>query len=415
MQTDNNNKLENKPFNWHILFIISLISIIMGVYRDGFAAFFPFIQSEFNLTRGEIGIYVTFLYFSSSIVSVFIGRLVDLIGAKMSMASGTLLVGILLLLHSISPNFISLLILATVAGLGVSINAPAANKGINESFSQKWRSTATGIWSTAFPVGGLLAASFLPYLGVLFGWRKAVIFPGILAILCTFLIIIFYKNETNSRKRITKTDTELFLKGLFQLFSNIDLLTISIYGFFWGAVSGAITTHFTLFLFLDYKLSASLAGFGFALVQVGSIVSRPGWGIISDRILNNNKRKAFLIMGFLFFVLTIILGTFLKNMNPPISVIFLLSFLVGCTGRGWNGIFFSAVPEMVKKEEVGGAIGLSLLFPRIGLFLSPPIFGYIADVKGAYESSWFFLGLLMFLASVGQYYFYMKNKKVKND
>jgi len=419
MYINENENIECKNFNWSILFVMSLVSIVMGIYRDGFAVFFPFLQKEFDLTRAQIGLYVSFLYFSSSFVSVFTGRLVDLKGVKWGMVSGTLLVGILLILHSIAQNFLFLLVLAVFSGFGMSINAPAANKGISEWFPQKWRSTATGIWSTAFPIGGLLAASLLPFLGILLGWRKAIIFPGTLALSCTFLILTFYHDKRSKGNNIKKNEinTVSFWKGFGQLVNNIDLLALSIYGFFWGAVSGAISTHFTLFLFLDYGLSESIAGLGFAFVQFGSILGRPGWGVISDRLLGVNRRKAFLFMGFLFFIITLILGIFLKNTNPSLVIIFLLAFLVGCTGRGWNGLFFSSVPEMVRKEQIGGAIGLSLFFARVGILLAPPIFGYIADFKGTYDLSWLLLGLIMLLASIIQYLlFYVKNnlRKKKN-
>src|SRR5665648_1001436 len=406
MNININKNREDKHFYWLILIIISLASIVMGIYRDGFAVFFPLLQREFDLTRAQIGLYISFLYFSSSFVSVFTGRLVDLKGVKWGMASGTLLVG----------NFLFLLVLAVFSGFGMSINAPAANKGISEWFPQKWRSTATGIWSTAFPLGGLLSAILLPPLGILLGWRKAIIFPGVLALLCTFLILSFYHDKRSEIDDVKKdqTDSISFWKGLGQLVNNIDLLAISTYGFFLGATAGAISTHFTLFLYLDYGLSETAAGLGFAIVQFGSILGRPGWGLICDSFLKADRRKAFLFIGFLFFLITLVFGLFLKSMNRSLAIIFFLAFLTGCSGRGWNGLFFSSVPEMVREEQVGAAIGLSLLFVRVGIMLTPPIFGYIADIRNSYDFSWLLLGLMMFLASIGQYIFYIKSQhKIK--
>lgn len=406
-------KGEKKQFNWSILFMISLASIVMGIYRDGVAALFPFVQIEFGLTRAQLGLYITFLYFTSSLFSIFSGRLVDLKGSKWGIISGVLFVGILLILHYIVPNYIILLMLAAFAGLGLSINPSAANKGITEWFPQKWRSTATGIWSTSFPIGGLLAASLLPLLGILIGWRKAILFPGLLALLCAFLILSFYQNKEREKVDFNKYDANSisFWKGLNQLINNIDLVAISTYGFFLGAAAGAITAHFTLFLYLDYGLTESAAGLGFAAVHFGSILGRPGWGLICDRFLGANKRKAFLFIGILFILITLVFGLFLKNLNPSFTIIFILAFLVGWSGRGWNGLFYSSIPEMVREEQVGVAIGLSLLFARAGMLLSPPIFGYIADLRNSYNFSWLFLGLVFFLASIGQYLFYIKAQR----
>jgi len=407
----NPNEIEKKKFNWSILFIISLSSVVMGIYRDGFTTLFPFLQREFDLTRTQLGLYSVFLYFSSLLVSIYGGRLVDLKGSKWGMTSGVLFVGICLILHSIAPNFIVLLVLTAFAGLGMSLNVPAANKGITEWFPTKWWSTVIGIWSTAFPIGGLLAAGLLPLLGILVGWRKAIIFPGVLALLYSFFLLYFYQDKRREKDNFKKdgANSISFWKGLSQLINNIDLLAISIYGFFLGVAAGVIYTHFTLFLYLDYGLTERVAGLGFAVVQFGSILGRPGWGLICDRFLGANKRKAFLFIGFLFLLITLVFGLFLKRINPSPTIIFFLAFLTGFSGRSWNGLFFSSIPEVVREEQVGRAIGLSLLFTRSGILLAPPIFGYIADLRNSYDLSWLFSGLIMFLASVGQYLFYIKH------
>ncbi|MDD4765768.1 MAG: hypothetical protein PHS39_07885 [Atribacterota bacterium] len=52
----NGNKTEaNNKFNWNKLIILSLSSIILGLYRDGFSALFPFIERDLSLSRAELG------------------------------------------------------------------------------------------------------------------------------------------------------------------------------------------------------------------------------------------------------------------------------------------------------------------------------------------------------------------------
>lgn len=341
-------KNKNHHFNWVTLMIISLASIVMGIYRDGITVLFPFFQKDFDLSRGELGLYITFLYFTSSLVSIFSGRLVDIKGSKWGMIFGVLSVGIFLALHSMAPNFSILLVLAAFAGFGLSVNAPAANKGISESFPLKWRSTATGIWSTAFPIGGLLAASILPMLGMMIGWRKTILLPGILALLCVFIISNFYQVNGKEELHLNNKNNVSFWKSIRKLINNFDLMLLSIYGFFLGAVTGSISTHFTLFMYMDYDISKSIAGIGFACLQFGSILGRPGWGLICDKYLGTNKRKAFLIIGFTFLIIALIFGLFFTGSNPSLIMILILAFLTGCTGRGWQGIFFASIPETVK-------------------------------------------------------------------
>jgi sugar phosphate permease len=410
----NQNKA-NEYFNWKVLFIISLSSIAMGVYRDGISSLFPFLQNEFGLTRTQVAFYSTSLYIASTSFSIFSGRLVDLKGAKWGMIFGILLVGFFLIVHAMAPNFIILLGLAACAGLGMSINPSATNKGITEWFPQRWRNSATGIWSTSFPIGGALAASFLPILGILIGWRKSLIVPGFFILFCGLLVFLIYRDKERLQNNLKKynTKTVSFWKGFSNLSKNSELIAISVFGFFLGATEGAILTHFTLFLYLDYGLNESIAGLGFAFVQFGSISGRLLWGVVCDRFLNADRRKTFIILGFIFLLTTLVFGLFLKQMHPSIIILYFLAFLAGSSGRGWDGLFFPSVTEIVKKEQVGVAIGLSVLFIRAGILLSPPIFGYIADLRGAYDLSWLLLGLIMFSTSIAQYLLFIRRIKRK--
>ena len=400
-------------FHWKILLIISLVSMVMGIYRDGFASLFPFLQREFELTRAQMGSFITVIYIAGSVFSIFTGRLVDQKGSKWGLISGILLVGTLLLLHSIVPNFATLLVMAALAGLGISINAPAANKGITEWFPYQWRGIATGIWSAALPVGALLAAVLLPFFGNLMGWRKAILFPGTLALLCALLVSRLYQDRGKEKDDFHQFDESQasFWKSFRQLLTNTDLMAISIYGFFLGTVAGAITSHYTLFLYLDYGLNERIAGLGFAFVQFGSIMGKPVWGFICDKFLGANKNKSFLWMGFSF-IITIIVGIpWLNRWSFSLTLIYFSAFLIGFSGRGWHGLYFSSIPEMVRKEQVGFAMGLVMLFLRLGILLTPPLFGYLADLRNSYDFSWFLLGFIMFIASIGQYVFFIRRQR----
>jgi len=191
-------------------------------------------------------------------------------------------------------------------------------------------------------------------------------------------------------------------------------MIISLFGFFLGSTSSVITAHFTLFLFLDYELPKTVAGLGFAVVQFGSISGRAAWGFLCDRVLQTDKRKTFFLMGILFSFIALVLSLFLKNINPSILLLYLLAFLVGFSGYGWPGLYNAAITETVAEENVGIAIGLASLFMRSGMMLAPPIFGYIADLHGSYNLSWFLLGILLLIAATSQYLLSRKKYSSKN-
>lgn len=413
-QENKNNNQAN--FNWSVLMIISLSSIVAGLYRDGFAALFPFLRDDFNLTRAQLGLHSTFFFFAMVLVIIISGRIVDHKGSRWSLLYGLLFMGIFLIIHSFVYSYLWLLILAAFTGLVVSISLPAASKGIVEFFPQKWRNMAFGIRGTAFPFGGMLGSIAFPFMAIMMGWRKTILLPGILAFLCVFLTLKFYQDNGKGKENLKKNrENRLsFWKDFKKLIRNTDLMTISFFGFFLGVTTSAIANHFALFLYLDFGFTEHYAGLGFAGVQAGSIVGRLIWGIICDKFLRSNRSKTFLYMGFLFTIFSFILA-WLGEINPSFTVLFIFAFLVGCTGRGWQGIYPSYVTETVKEEKIGMGISFSVLFTHSGIMIASPIFGYIADLNNSYQLSWILLGVIMFLASLTQYIVYINlNTKKEN-
>lgn len=405
------NKKEKDKFSWFMLFLIFFVGVATGIYRDGFSVLFPLLQEDFGLTRAQLGLHSTFFFLGNAFAALFTGRLVDLKGSKWGLIYGVFTMGFLCILHSIAPNFLILLLLGVLTGIAVSINLPSSTRGIIENFPKKWRGTAFGMQSTGFPVGGMAGAILLSLLGVSLGWRKTIIIPGLIAFICVFAIICFYKDKkfknisTDSKD---ETSNISLLKSYRKLFKNRELVSFSVFGFFLGAVSGSISNHFTIFLYLDYDLSASVAGLGFAIVQLGSVFGRLGWGITCDKLLNFNKRKTFLYLGISFTLVSLMLGMFFKNISPPIIILFVLAFLIGYSGRGWQGLYLASVSDMVEDKYNGIAIGFSSVLFRIGLMVAPPIFGFIADIRGSYDISWILLGFILLITSVAQYLIYAK-------
>ena len=123
--------------------------------------------------------------------------------------------GIFMILHSLAPNFIVILLLACFAGIAVSTNLPATTKGIVEWFPQKWQNNALGIQTTGFPIGGMLAAILLPFMGDLIGWRKTILLAGIFPLICSFVILRFYynkvKNNIKKMKRIMRLSGKVLI------------------------------------------------------------------------------------------------------------------------------------------------------------------------------------------------------------
>ena len=415
-------KIQKSKLQFKFLMLLSTTYLASGINMQGLLSMMPFLREEFALTRAQAGLYSTFYFLTATIVAIISGSLVDRFGSKKGMVFGATSIGLLMIIHAAAPNFILILILALLAGIGFSIITPSVNKAIMRNVAPERRAVSMGIMQSGGGIGGFLGASLLPLLGVRIGWRLAILFSGIFAVAIGIFISRYFKEEEDESNRAEaasssdqkqkfggkpdlagqagagEQETSLSFKDSFlHLLNNKKLLSICVMGLVFSLASGAIPTHYTLYLTQDLNMSRTLAGLCLGILQIGGIIGRPFWGGFSDKILEGNRSKGLIIIGFTLTALIFIFSFFITRLNPPVLVVFLFSFLLGFVAWGWNGLHLTTVAELATEKFTGMATGLALIFIRTGVVISPPIFGHLADVTSTYFYSWLVSGLFILL------------------
>lgn len=395
--TTDNNKLQYK-----FLFLLSTVYLAVDLNVQGFLSLMPFIREEFQITRAEAGLYFTCYFSIATIIAIFSGRIADSIGSKKGTVIGAIAVGALFILHALAPYFFVILILAFITGLAFSIITPSLNKAVMEKVAGKNRATSMGIMHMGGGVGGFLGASLLPVLAENFGWRTGIIISGFLAICIGLFIHRFYREKNNNQEqkknagytRLTFTDS---FKMLLQ---NRQLLIVCGLGLALGTSIGAVPAHYTMYVTQDLNTSRTMAGFCLGIIQIGGIVGRPGWGWVSDKFLHGNRIRGLMLVGLSLVVVTLFYAFYITRYNPSLFLIGLSSFILGIVALGWMGLFFTTVAELVSPRLTGIGTGFALIFTRSGAVISPPVFGYIADVYGSYLLSWLAMSLVVFIITL---------------
>lgn len=385
------NKLQYK-----FLFIISTAYLAVDINMQGFLALMPFVREEFALSSSKAGLYSSFYFLLATIVAVFSGRIVDKIGSKTGLVVGTTSIGILMFFHSRAPNFTLILFLAFLTGLFFSIITPSLNKAVMQRTAPKNRATSMGVMQMGGGIGGFTGATFLPFLGEKFGWRNAVLFSALIALMVGIFIFIFFKeqNKKDAAEDSSKKAQPNFKDSMLKLFQNKNLLLVCLFGLVLGFNSSAVPAHYTLYLTQDIDMSRTAAGFAFGLLQIGGIIGRPLWGFLNDKLLNGSRTKGLVIVGLSLTAVMIYYSNFISAFNPSRYTIYLSSLILGFVTLGWMGLYFTAVIELASEKLAGIGTGLSLVFIRFGVLLSPPIFGLLADLNSSYQLSWLGLSIL---------------------
>jgi len=314
----------------------------------------------------------------------------------------------LIFAHIFAPSFNIILVLAALCGIGFSIVSPGATKGVTDLFSPARRGTAMGILFMGWSIGGLAGSAFLPVIAQYFGWRSATVVMGGYMLITITIFQLYFKESTDEQSTAAEHSAEKFnlKEGFRLLLDNKKLHLLCLRAFVLGSVSGTLAAHYTLFVHLDYGYSMVFSGIGFAFLNAGSVLGRPAWGLINDRLLKGRQDIGFLLinlMNALMFASFVLFYGFTEV--PAVWIILAATFIAGFSTRGWPGVFFAAVSRDADRGNTGMSAGLALVFVRLGITLSPPVFGFVADITGSYEYSWILMVLFTLISGVA---FFMK-------
>ena len=158
------------------------------------------------------------------------------------------------------------------------------------------------------------------------------------------------------------------------------------------------TTYFVLFLHEAAALPVVGAAALFAVINGVAMVTRIGWGLLSDRYFQGKRRPVLLII-----ILLTVGSAVLAAVMPPHGPWILaagLAVLLGASAFAWTAVLGTLVIEVAGRESAGSALSLVQLIAAPASLLGPPMFGLLVDQSGSYRFAWLVLACVGALSLV---------------
>ncbi len=382
-------------FRWVVLGMATLMQVAVSLPQQTPAAIGPLLSHSLGLSRVELGLLTSAIWGGMLIGMLPFGMLVDRFGERsMLLIGGSLLAGFLLL-ASRASGFRPLFLALVPAAVGASAASPGGTRALAAWFEPRLRGTAMGVRQTGVTAAGVLAALLLPPIALAYGWRAAFVTVAVLAVAGMLAFVLFYR-EPATAPRAGRRHLELAA-----LVRSRTWLAATAYGWVFMGALGSVVAYLSVALVQDAGLSLVQAGLLLAILQVGGIAGRLGFGILSDRL---GSRGAVMSLSAALAVLACLAMALLDHRGTPGSVLVGLAFLLGLSCMGWNALYITLTAEVVPIQHAATAVGAGTTVTFIGMLAVPPVFGLIADRGGSYAWSWFALaawagaGLLVSLA-----------------
>lgn len=320
------------------------------VIRSAPAVMIPELSQSFSLDTIRLVTIVGTYYYTYSTCSLIAGIALDRFGAKYSLFTGALILGIGCFLFMISSQF-SGVTGRLFQGAGCAFAFPGCVYLASKGFSAKSLATAIG-FTQCFGMLGGSAGQFVvgplieKGMNINTFWLSTGIFTIIVAIGLWFITpanIIENKTENVEKKQSLLSPYKI-------VFSNPQ-------SWFCGIISGLLFAPTTIFAMTwavdffqkDRALDFHTATISSAMVAFGWVFGCPLLGYITDKL---KRRKPVLIFGALLMIVALIQLLYFPNILPTKFSMFLLGVASGAAMIPYS-IIKEANPDHVKGSATG--------------------------------------------------------------
>jgi len=285
-------------------------------------------------------------------------------------------------------------------GVAESVVMPAMLIFLSHWFTREERSKANTFLFLGNPITVLWMSILSGYLVNSFGWRGMFIIEGVPAILWAFIWWAVYADRPKDAKWLSETETRAVenalaaeqqaikpVKNYREAFRSPKVLALAFIHFFW---------NIGMYGFIMWLPSILKTASGLGIVATGWLSAAPyllavplmlaaSW--FSDKY---QQCKAivvtFLGLGAVCFIASFTLGA------SHFWFSYTLLVLAGGAMYTPYGPFFAAVPEMIPRNVVAGAMSFVVCFGALGSFVGAWIVGYLNGLTGSPAASFVFMG-----------------------
>jgi len=393
---------------WIIIALIALATTINYIDRQSLSVIAPIISKEFGLSNQDYSWLPFWFLFAYSLMQIFSGRLIDLIGTKRGFSLSIIWWSIANMLHALGQGLASFSVYRFLLGVGEAGNYPAGLKAIAEWFPKKERATAVGLINAGTGLGAILAPPIVAFLVIYFGWRAAFVMTGAIGFVW-FVAWQFVYAKPEEHSRITDEELELIARD------REDIGTAEPprpwHAFLrhkevWGLILGRFVCDGAFYFFVFWlpkyltdvrKFEISQIGyFGwipFLAADIGAIAG--GWfcgSLIKRGRSVDFARKLMIWIGALI-VPVILLAS---RVDSPLAALFLIA--VGMFGiQVKSSSLFTIPADLFRSKDVAFVWGLSGAAGSFGGMLFQPLVGWL--VTNASYAPVFWIAAFMHIAS----------------
>lgn len=165
-------------------------TIINYLDRQTLSLLAPFLKVQYHWTNTDYAYIAIAFRVAYAIGQTAFGRLIDRIGTRRGLSLTVACYSLTSIFTPLANGLYSFGLFRFLLGAGESPNWPAATKAVSEWFPKEERGLATAFFDSGSSIGGAIAPIVILPIYFRWGWRPAVVIPGLLGF---FWILLWRK------------------------------------------------------------------------------------------------------------------------------------------------------------------------------------------------------------------------------
>jgi len=338
----------------------------------------PQLGPEAGLAPTSVGLFVAITSIIAGISGVLSGGLIMRWGPIRVLQAAVLAAGLgMLLVTSASPWLLALA--AVLMGCAAGPYNPASAQVLTGLTASRWQPFVFSLKQTGVPLGGMLAGVTLPLAAIAIGWRSGVLGIAVLAVIIALsLQHLHYKFPSQGPANRGRSLSAVIIGPVKLVAQDNVLCRLTLSACAFSSAQLTFVAFHTVYLTEAVEWSLINAGVAFACIQAGGVVGRISWGLAAGNAVTPER----LLIGLGLLTSLGLCGVAMFDSTWSFGLVAFLSFLLGSSGMGWNGLVLAQIATRAPPGQAAFATGGLQLVMFLGSVVMPPIFAVIVALGG---------------------------------
>lgn len=355
----------------------------------------PAAATDIGVDAKLVGVFTAIAHLFGMAAGLMTGAFIRRFGA-IRVSQTTMVFAALGLAALIMATPVTAVLAAVLLGLCYGPVNPSSTDILARVSPARWRPLFFSIKQTGMPAGAALAGALLPAIVLVQGWQAALATAGAMVLVTAVLVQPLRRRLDTTRDAGAPIRAGGIVEPLTLVWRTPALRHLAVVAFSFAGTQVALATLYVVFLTSALALPLTTAGALYAILQGGAIIGRLFWGWLADRHVPAIRLLSGLglTMG-----AAMVVGGMMAP-DWPLWLIGAISFVIGLTTHGWNGIFLAEVVKHAPAERMADASGGIQFANLAGVACGPPLFALIVTASDAYFPAFLAAAAVMMAAGM---------------